>query len=99
MSRPRFAKLSQSHLEAIFRAGVDEFAAHGFHGTSLNRVIDAEGISKGSMYYDFDGKEDLYIHVTRASSSASSSASGSSRFRPKPIRTPSGRRWRATIFG
>jgi len=30
------------------------------HDASLNRVIDAAGISKGSMYYFFDGKEDLY---------------------------------------
>ncbi|HEX3197132.1 MAG TPA: TetR/AcrR family transcriptional regulator [Propionibacteriaceae bacterium] len=46
-------------------AALDEFAAHGFHDASLNRVIDAAGISKGSMYYYFDSKEDLYTHVTR----------------------------------
>jgi AcrR family transcriptional regulator len=28
-------------------------------------VIDAAGISNGSMYYAFDGKEDLSTHVTR----------------------------------
>jgi hypothetical protein len=49
-------------------------------------VIDAAGISKGSMYYAFDGKEDLYLHEPASSSSASSPASGPSRFRPKPIR-------------
>ncbi len=47
------------------RAALDEFAAHGFHDASLNRVIEAAGISKGSMYYYFDGKEDLYTHVTQ----------------------------------
>lgn len=47
------------------RAALDEFAAHGFSAASLNRIIDAAGISKGSMYYYFDGKEDLYAHVTR----------------------------------
>lgn len=46
-------------------AALAEFAAHGFHDASLNRVIDAGGISKGSMYYYFDGKEDLYAHVIR----------------------------------
>src|SRR5512133_1751405 len=56
---------SQSQQEAILRAALDEFAAHGFHDASLNRVIDAAGISKGSMCYYFDGKEDLYTHVTR----------------------------------
>ncbi|MFT4163995.1 MAG: TetR/AcrR family transcriptional regulator [Microlunatus sp.] len=47
------------------RAAVDEFAAHGFHDASLNRVIEAAGISKGSLYYYFDGKDDLYVHTVR----------------------------------
>lgn len=49
----------------ILRAAVDEFAARGFHDASLNRVIEAAGISKGSMYYYFDGKEDLYAYAAR----------------------------------
>jgi AcrR family transcriptional regulator len=65
MVRPRFAKLPPAQQAAILRAALDEFAAHGFHDASLNRVIDAAGISKGSMYYYFDGKEDLFTHVTR----------------------------------
>jgi AcrR family transcriptional regulator len=63
--RPRFAKLSEAQQQAILHAALEEFAAHGFHDASLNRVIEAAGISKGSMYYYFDGKEDLYIHVAR----------------------------------
>ena len=51
MVRPRFAKLRQSQQQAILGAALGEFAAHGFHDASLNRVIDAAGISKGSMYY------------------------------------------------
>jgi AcrR family transcriptional regulator len=65
MVRPRFAKLPSAQQQAILSAALDEFAAHGFHDASLNRVIDAAGISKGSMYYYFDSKEDLYTHVTR----------------------------------
>ena len=65
MVRPRFAKLPTAQQHAILRAALDEFAAHGFHDASLNRVIDAAGISKGSMYYYFDDKEDLFAHVTR----------------------------------
>ena len=65
MVRPRFAKLPPAQQHAILRAALDEFAAHGFHDASLNRIIDAAGISKGSMYYYFDGKEDLFAHVAR----------------------------------
>lgn len=65
MVRPRFAKLPPEQQEAILRSARDEFAAHGFRDASLNRVIETAGISKGSMYYYFEGKEDLYTHVTR----------------------------------
>lgn len=65
MVRPRFAKLPPAQQQAILSAALEEFAAHGFHDASLNRVIDAAGISKGSMYYYFDGKEDLYGYVAR----------------------------------
>ena len=65
MVRPRFTKLPPAQQQAILRAALDEFAAHGFHDASLNRIIEAAGISKGSMYYYFDGKEDLFTHVTR----------------------------------
>jgi AcrR family transcriptional regulator len=63
--RPRFAKLPQAQQQAILGAALDEFAAHGFHDASLNRIIDAAGISKGSMYYYFDDKEDLFASVVR----------------------------------
>lgn len=32
--------------DSILGAALDEFAAHGFHDASLNRVIDAAGISR-----------------------------------------------------
>jgi AcrR family transcriptional regulator len=63
--RPQFAKLPSEQQQVILRAALDEFAARGFHDASLNRVIEAAGISKGSLYYYFDGKEDLYAYVAR----------------------------------
>lgn len=65
MVRPRFTKLPQQQQQTILQAALDEFAAHGFHDASLNRMIEAAGISKGTMYYYFDGKEDLYAYVAR----------------------------------
>jgi AcrR family transcriptional regulator len=63
--RPRFVKLPAEQQQVILGAALEEFAAHGFHDASLNRVIKAAGSSKGSMYYYFDGKEDLYAYVVR----------------------------------
>lgn len=65
MVRSRYARLPQDQQRTIERAALDEFAAHGFHDASLNRVLEASGMSKGSLYYHFDGKEDLYVHVAR----------------------------------
>jgi AcrR family transcriptional regulator len=65
MARPRFLRLPAEQQRAILAAALDEFAAHGFAGASLNRIIEAAGISKGAMYYYFDGKDDLYADVLR----------------------------------
>lgn len=82
MPRPRFHKLPPEQQQDIVRAALDEFATHGFNAASLNRIIDAAGISKGSMYYYFDGKEDLYAHVTRVELGALFDAAG-----PFPVPT------------
>jgi AcrR family transcriptional regulator len=65
MPRQRFHTLDAAQQQRILDAALGEFAAHGFGDASLNRIIEAAGISKGSMYYYFDGKDDLYAHVIR----------------------------------
>lgn len=63
MARARFNNLDSRRQEAILAAAGDEFAAHGYGGASLNRIIEAAGISKGSLYYYFDDKADLFASV------------------------------------
>ncbi len=65
MPRPRFHKLPPEQQEALLRVALDEFARHGYSGASLNKIIELAGISKGSLYYYFDDKADLYAHVAR----------------------------------
>jgi len=65
MPRPRFHRLADEQQSRILDAALDEFAAHGYRDASLNRIIANAGVSKGSMYYYFDDKEDLYTHVIR----------------------------------
>lgn len=60
MPRPRFQKLSDSRRERIMEAAAREFAAHGFHNASLNRILQEASISKGAAYYYFDDKADLF---------------------------------------
>lgn len=63
MPRPRFAKLDSSRRQEILETAAEEFAAHGYDGASLNHVIDRLGMSKGSFYYYFDDKADLFAAV------------------------------------
>jgi AcrR family transcriptional regulator len=46
--------------DALFRSTAEEFAAHGYDGASLNRIIERAGIGKSSLYYYFDDKRDLF---------------------------------------
>lgn len=47
----------------IINTALDEFADKDFETTSLNSIIAEAGISKGSMYYYFANKEDLYLYI------------------------------------
>ena len=63
MPRPRFDRLDAETRQRLLKAAAVEFAAHGYERASLNRVIDQTGMSKGSFYYYFDDKADLFTTV------------------------------------
>lgn len=60
MPRPRFQRLSTQKRARIVEAAAREFAAHGYHDASLNRILQEASISKGAAYYYFDDKADLF---------------------------------------
>jgi len=60
MARNRFDNLDPKKQEAILQAAGEEFAERGFHGASINRIIKNSGMSKGSVYYYFEDKADLF---------------------------------------
>ncbi len=61
MARSRFDSLEPRRREAILGAAADEFAERGYAGASLSRIIERAGISRGSLYYYFSDKEDLFV--------------------------------------
>ena len=65
MPRPRFHKLPPERKERILHAAAQAFASFGFDKASLNQIVEAAGISKGSVYYYFDDKADLFATVLR----------------------------------
>ena len=50
-------------LTRILAAGARVFAEEGFEGASIRKVATALGGSVSSLYYYFDGKEDLLFHI------------------------------------
>jgi len=58
-----FYNLSETKKQNIFNSAAQEFAARRFSETSINQIIKMAGISRGSFYQYFEGKEDLYLYV------------------------------------
>lgn len=44
----------------LLRIAVDEFAANGFHNTSMNVIAEAAGVTKPVLYQHFESKRALY---------------------------------------
>ncbi len=64
MPRPRFHKLPAERQQLILQTAAQAFATHGFDA-SLNQIVEGAGMSKGSVYYYFDDKADLFATVLR----------------------------------
>jgi AcrR family transcriptional regulator len=47
----------------ILEAARAEFLQHGYEASSVNRIIQSAGINKGSLYYYFEDKADLFVKV------------------------------------
>ncbi len=58
--RARLMALSPARQAQLLDPAEAEFAAHGFAGASLNRILAAAGMSKGQAYYYIKDKADLY---------------------------------------
>lgn len=47
--------------DQILDVAIPVFARQGFHGTSMNDIADAAGVTKPVLYQHFDSKRDLYL--------------------------------------
>jgi AcrR family transcriptional regulator len=64
-SRPRLSRAeSQAHTrERLITTAMDLFLADGYAGTSLGKVAEAAGYSKGAVYSNFLNKDELCMAV------------------------------------
>jgi TetR/AcrR family transcriptional repressor of nem operon len=60
--RPR-ATQATTHREALLREGVNQFLDHGYHGTTVDGLLGATGVPKGSFYHHFGSKESFAAAV------------------------------------
>ena len=63
MPKTTFINLDDQKRATIEQAATREFAAYGFYGARLNRIVESAGIAKGSFYQYFEDLGDLYLHL------------------------------------
>ncbi|NLX61860.1 MAG: TetR/AcrR family transcriptional regulator [Tissierellia bacterium] len=49
--------------EELINIAMKEFGEKGYENASLNNILKETGISKGTFYYHYKNKEDLYMHL------------------------------------
>jgi AcrR family transcriptional regulator len=62
----RRAERGQATRENLVSVATGLFADRGFEGTSIEAVLDAAGVSRGSLYHHFSSKEALFEAVFQA---------------------------------
>ncbi len=63
MPKDTFYNLSDDKKRRIFDAAVQEFSTRRFSEASINQIVKAAGIPRGSFYQYFEDKEDLYLYI------------------------------------
>ena len=68
-AQPRRRKQAERRTETrqqLLRAAGRVFAARGYYGSTLDDIAREAGLSKGSVYYNFESKEDLFLRLLSA---------------------------------
>ena len=63
MPKDTFLNLPEEKRQLIENVAIDEFAEYGFEKASINRIVKAASIAKGSFYQYFEDKADLFLHI------------------------------------
>ena len=59
--RPTQAERRAHTREELLDAAYAVFVRRGFAAANLDEIAEAAGLSKGALYYNFSGKEDLFL--------------------------------------
>ncbi len=58
-----FERITAEEQARILDACIEEFAQHGYALASTNAIVKRAGIPKGTLFYYFGSKKDLYLYV------------------------------------
>ena len=54
------SKRSDATREKLYAAAVALIGEQGYHGTTVDDIVERAGVAKGTVYYHFTGKEELF---------------------------------------
>jgi AcrR family transcriptional regulator len=66
MARLTRSQSQEQTRQRLIDAARDLFRSEGFVATSIDRIAEAAGYSKGAVYSNFGGKEDIFLAALRA---------------------------------
>lgn len=62
---PTNTRSAPSHKESLLKHGMRQMYVTGYHGTSVDTVLEAAGVPKGSFYHHFGSKEGFAVALVR----------------------------------
>ncbi|GAB6168340.1 TetR/AcrR family transcriptional regulator [Clostridium carnis] len=51
--------------KAIFESAIKVFSSYGYTGATMDEVVERAGVAKGSLYYHFKSKEELFLFIIK----------------------------------
>ncbi|WP_338670045.1 TetR/AcrR family transcriptional regulator [Pseudodesulfovibrio methanolicus] len=63
MTKNTFENLPDEKRQRVLDEATTEFAEHGYHQASINRIVERLGIAKGSLFKYFGNKQGLFEHI------------------------------------
>lgn len=67
--RDKFNNLTKEKQENIIQAAINEFGEKGYTKASTDTIANNAGIAKGSLFYYFGNKKNLYLYIVEYSTS------------------------------
>jgi TetR/AcrR family transcriptional regulator len=58
-----FQRIPQAEQQLILNACIEEFAQKGYEQASTNAIVQRAGIPKGTLFFFFGSKKDLYLYI------------------------------------